>query len=112
MRLVQAHYLSEAAWINLATVAWQVRSRLRTSLFSLYVAKHTETILTRQISVQEKLVRILEHRLALGGRSPNPRSPWRTSYDPEPSCPARGAKTGGLNSLAQVELDALRRLLQ
>jgi outer membrane protein, heavy metal efflux system len=66
LRLVQARYLSEAARINLATVAWQVRSRLLTSLFSLYAAKHTETVLTRQISVQEELVRILEHRLAWG----------------------------------------------
>jgi outer membrane protein, heavy metal efflux system len=65
-RLEQARHLSEAARLNIGTVAWRVRSRLRTSLLNLYVAERTEAILSRQIAVQEALVKVLEQRLAVG----------------------------------------------
>jgi cobalt-zinc-cadmium efflux system outer membrane protein len=68
-RIAQARDLSEAARLNIAAVGWLVRSRLRTSLLNLYGARESETILKRQLAIQEELVRVLERRLAVGAVS-------------------------------------------
>jgi cobalt-zinc-cadmium efflux system outer membrane protein len=65
-RLAQATHLLTAARLNIAATAWQVRSRLRTSLVNLYAASHSETLLKKQETIQEEIVRLLEKRLATG----------------------------------------------
>ena len=69
-RLATATHLSEAARLNVATVAWQVRGRLRRSVVELYVARETERFLLQQRATQEQLVRLLEAQLAAGAVSP------------------------------------------
>lgn len=68
-RVDQAKHLSEAARLNIASVAWQVRSRLRARLLDLYAAGQTEDLLARQRSVHEEIVKLLEQRLSYGEAS-------------------------------------------
>jgi cobalt-zinc-cadmium efflux system outer membrane protein len=65
-RIAQAKYLSKAARLNIATGAWQVRSRLRKKLLSFYAADQTEIILKREVAIQEDLVKLMKRRLAVG----------------------------------------------
>jgi len=65
-RIAQATHLSEAARLQIATVAWQVRSRLRKSLLDLYAATQAEALLNTQQAVREESVTLLEQRLAAG----------------------------------------------
>ena len=65
-RIAQAVQLSAAARLHIATVAWQVRSRLRKSLLDLYSATQIEALLNKQQTVQEEIVTLLEQRLAAG----------------------------------------------
>jgi cobalt-zinc-cadmium efflux system outer membrane protein len=65
-RIAQAEHLSKAAHLNIATVAWQVRGRLRARLLDLYAAEQTERLLKGQVAVQEELVQLLEKRLVHG----------------------------------------------
>ena len=69
-RIAQAGHLSEAARLNIATVAWQVRSRVRRSLNDLQAARETEALLQRQQGVQAGIVKLLEGQLAAGAISP------------------------------------------
>jgi outer membrane protein TolC len=68
-RIIQAEQLSEAARLDIATTAWQVRSRLRTSLLDLYAAQQGEALLQQQQAVQEEFVNLLEQRFAVGEAS-------------------------------------------
>src|SRR5437773_920169 len=54
-RLALAARLSEAARLNLAATAWQVRSRVRRSLLELYAARETESALKEQADAQANL---------------------------------------------------------
>ena len=65
-RIAQAHYLSEAVRLAIAGTAWQVRSRVRSTLLDLYFAQQTQTVLLQQQTLQQNNVVLLEHRLALG----------------------------------------------
>jgi len=65
-RIARAKHLSEAARLNIATVAWQVRSRLRTSILNLYAADQSELLFEKQLAIQETLVKLIEQRLAVG----------------------------------------------
>ncbi len=65
-RIVQAKHLSEAARMDLATAAWKVRSRLRTSLVNLFAAEQTVKLQERQLAIQADLVRLTEKRLKVG----------------------------------------------
>ncbi len=65
-RIAQAKNLSEAARLNIATVAWQVRSRLRTSLLNLYAANQSGFLLKRKLTAQEDFVKVMEKRLGVG----------------------------------------------
>lgn len=65
-RIAQARNLSEAARLNIATAAWQVRSNLRTSLIDLVGAQNREALLQRQLTVQDRIVKSLEQRLQAG----------------------------------------------
>ncbi len=68
-RVDQARHLSEAARLNIAAVAWQVRSRLRARLIDLYAVSQAEDLMQRQRSVQEEIVKLLEQRLSYGEAS-------------------------------------------
>lgn len=65
-RIEQAAALSEAARIEIAKTAWQVRSRLRTSLLDGYVVQQNITRLQNEKQVRAEVVLLLEKRLAAG----------------------------------------------
>lgn len=65
-RIARASHLADAARLNIATVAWQVRSRLRTALVNLYVSDRKETIYQELLRVQEDYVKMLVQRLEDG----------------------------------------------
>ena len=68
-RVAQARHLSEAARWDFVTVAWQVRSHVRSSLLNLYAARQTESLLTEQESAQAEVVRLLDGQLGAGNVS-------------------------------------------
>src|SRR5436189_239212 len=55
-RVARARELSEAARLNIATTAWQVRSRLRAALLDWTSASRRQELLRQQQSLQEKIV--------------------------------------------------------
>jgi cobalt-zinc-cadmium efflux system outer membrane protein len=65
-RIAQAQDRSAAARLQIATVAWQARSRLLTRLLDLYAATQAEILLQQQQAVQEAIVKVLDQRLAFG----------------------------------------------
>jgi cobalt-zinc-cadmium efflux system outer membrane protein len=69
-RISQARHLADAALLNIVSIAWDVRSRLRQSFLDLYAAQETESLLFRQQALQEENARIIELQLAAGGASP------------------------------------------
>jgi outer membrane protein, heavy metal efflux system len=68
-RIAQADHLSEAAYWNFISAAWQTRSRVRAALLNRYAARETESLLARQESAQSNVVRLLEGQLAAGAVS-------------------------------------------
>jgi outer membrane protein, heavy metal efflux system len=68
-RLAQAQHLAAAARWDLVGTVWQARSRLRNALLELYAAKRTESLLTRELSIQQRVVRLLEGQLSAGNVS-------------------------------------------
>lgn len=65
-RLTQAQQLSESARWSVMTTAWSVRSKLTGALLDYTVARDRESLLTRQIDLQEQIVRLQEGELAAG----------------------------------------------
>ena len=65
-RRAQAAQLAAAARLNVETVAWQVRSHLRSSLLELAAAEHREKLLQSQIVLQERIVQRLEQQVQAG----------------------------------------------
>jgi cobalt-zinc-cadmium efflux system outer membrane protein len=65
-RIAQSRHLSDAARLNLTTTAWQVRSNLRSSLIDLSGARSRETLLRRQLDLQDQLVKSLEQQFQAG----------------------------------------------
>jgi cobalt-zinc-cadmium efflux system outer membrane protein len=65
-RVARARELSEAARLNIATTAWQVRSRLRASLLDWTSAFRRQELLRRQQSLHDKIVVQLEQRFRAG----------------------------------------------
>jgi outer membrane protein TolC len=59
-RIAQAAQLSEAARLNIASVAWQVRARVWSGLLDLYGAREAESLLAQQQSIHAANLRILE----------------------------------------------------
>jgi len=59
-RIAQAQQLAEGARLNVESVAWQVRSRVRASLIELYGAREAERLLTEQQAIQQRNLGILE----------------------------------------------------
>ena len=68
-RIAQAQQLSDAARFSIGNVAWQVRSRLRAQLLTLYAVTQKTAILEQQIETQSRIVKMLEQRLAAGEAS-------------------------------------------
>jgi cobalt-zinc-cadmium efflux system outer membrane protein len=65
-RIAQAQHLSSSSRLQIASAAWQVRSRLRAALLNLYTATQRETILKKQVWGQEDMVSLLGKRLTYG----------------------------------------------
>jgi outer membrane protein TolC len=65
-RIAAAEHLSESARLNIATVAWQVRSQLRSSLIEFTAAQQRDDILERQVSLEEQVVKLLEQQVEAG----------------------------------------------
>jgi cobalt-zinc-cadmium efflux system outer membrane protein len=65
-RIRRAEHLSRAAFWNMATAAWTVRSRVRKSLLELYTFHQKETLLRKQVKIQEEIVQLLQKRLHYG----------------------------------------------
>ncbi|MCL5280810.1 MAG: TolC family protein [Planctomycetes bacterium] len=65
-RIARARNLATAARLNTATLAWQVHSRVRTSLLNLYTALHTESLQQEQVRLQQQTVEMQEKQLQRG----------------------------------------------
>jgi cobalt-zinc-cadmium efflux system outer membrane protein len=65
-RTERARRLSAAARLEIGNVAWQVRSRLRTQLINLHLARKRSDILEKQAQVQQQIVQMLEKRVDVG----------------------------------------------
>ena len=61
-RISGAKHQSEAARLNIETVAWQVRSRLRTSLLDFSAAEKSVEVLGKQLKLQEENLKLLGAR--------------------------------------------------
>ena len=68
-RIAQAQQLSEAARLNIAAVAWQVRSAVRRSLVNLEAALASEALLQEQQKIQAENLRLLELQYQAGAIS-------------------------------------------
>lgn len=68
-RVAQANHLSEAARLNIASVAWQVRSAVRRSLVNLDAARATEALQREQQKIQTENLRLLELQFQAGAIS-------------------------------------------
>ncbi len=68
-RISRAEYLGEAARLNIATAAWQVRSALRTAMIDAATAQRRRELLQQQFDAQQSVARLLEQRLAVGNAS-------------------------------------------
>jgi len=78
-RRVHAARVSDAARLNVTTVAWQVRSTLRSHLIELDAAGRREKLLKQQITLQEQIVKALEQRAQAGGMAASELFPVRIS---------------------------------
>ena len=65
-RIARAQHLSDAARLNLATVAWQVRSNVRASLLDFVAAQRREMVLQQQVALREQLGGRLESQAKAG----------------------------------------------
>ncbi len=70
IRVKEARQRSEAARLNILTAAWQVRSQVRQAFLELYVARQSDSLLTRQVQLQTEIVRLLETQARVGEVSP------------------------------------------
>ena len=68
-RIAEAGHLTEAARLNVGTVAWQVRSRLRRSLLDLYAAREVRSLLKEQQVIQTDNLILLENQHVVGAVS-------------------------------------------
>ncbi|MBI3851556.1 MAG: TolC family protein [Verrucomicrobia bacterium] len=80
-RITRARHLSEATRLNIATVAWQVRSNLRRSLLDYTISLRREEILKTQQTTQTEMVKLMAQRLAAGAIAPTELSTARIGLD-------------------------------
>ncbi len=81
IRISEARDLSEAARLDVLSVAWQVRSGVRRAFVDLFVARETGSLLTEQKELQAENVRILELQMAAGEVSANEVTQARIALD-------------------------------
>jgi cobalt-zinc-cadmium efflux system outer membrane protein len=62
----RAGYLAESAELNLGSVAWEVRSRVRARLLDLYAARAVAQTLSVEVQTRLELVALLGRRLESG----------------------------------------------
>jgi len=68
-RIAKAQQLSLAARLDMGSVAWQVRSRLRNELLNWYAASQRVSLLQKAIAAQEDVVNMLDNRRLHGAAS-------------------------------------------
>jgi outer membrane protein TolC len=68
-RTREAQALTDAAHADLMTVSWQVRGGVRDGLMNLWAAQHRLALMQQRLDLQEQLVKLLEHRFAVGAAS-------------------------------------------
>jgi outer membrane protein, heavy metal efflux system len=78
-RRAQAANLSQAARLNIAVTAWQVRSAVRSSLLDFAAAGQREAALEKQVVVQEEILRRQEQQVTLGEIASSESLPVRIS---------------------------------
>jgi len=78
-RRAQAANLSEAARLNIAVTAWQVRSAVRSSFLDFAAAGQREAALEKQVVVQEEILRRQQQQAELGEIAPSESLPVRIS---------------------------------
>ena len=65
-RRAQAAHLAEAARLNVADSAWQVRSEVRSALIDVISAEQRQSLLERQVAVQQQVVNLLQGQVQAG----------------------------------------------
>ena len=78
-RRAQAAGLAEAARLNLATIAWKIRSHLRSALIEFDSASRRQTLLEQQLATQEQIVHLLDQQVQAGAIAPSQLLPARIS---------------------------------
>jgi outer membrane protein TolC len=76
-RRAQAAQLAEAARLNIANVAWQVRSELRTALIEFSSAEQHLNLLQRQVDLQNRIVGLLQQQVQAGAIASSQVVPFR-----------------------------------
>ena len=66
LRVAHAENLSEAARLNIAATAWQVRSALRVALLDYASAQRRAELLQQLLQLQQQIITLLEQRLQAG----------------------------------------------
>jgi outer membrane protein, heavy metal efflux system len=68
-RIDRARFLSEAARIEIAQKAWEIRKRLKLSLLDYAYSQQLSEVLQQEITLRSEIVAMLEKRLSLGAAS-------------------------------------------
>ncbi|MGC2051296.1 MAG: TolC family protein [Methylovirgula sp.] len=68
-RTAEAQHLADAARYDLATAAWQVRGRVRAALLAVWAAEQRLALTRQQLTSEEQLVELLQHRFTNGEAS-------------------------------------------
>lgn len=68
-RINHARQLSEAARLQIVSVAWQVRGAVRRNLVNLHASESREALLKKQLIIQTANVRLIEAQLQAGAVS-------------------------------------------
>ena len=76
-RRAEAAQQSEAARLNVANVAWQIRSDVRVGLLEFVSAQARESLLRREVSVQEQIVNLLQGQVQAGAIAGSQAVPFR-----------------------------------
>lgn len=80
-RIAQARHLTKSAQLKIATTAWLVRSRLRSSLINLFASRKIETLHAEQLARQKEMLKLLEERSDFGEISQAEVRPARLSLE-------------------------------
>lgn len=65
-RIMQAKHLSDAAKFDLASITWKIYSCVRSGMINLYAARNETDILQKQVSSQQEMLQLLQHRFRSG----------------------------------------------